>query len=412
MNGRIRWLPAAIATMMLLACARPVLAQTALPTQPALSRDQLAPRWQWLVDYTIAQNEVWRVLALVAALIVAVVAGRLIRAVLNFIAAGWKVRGHRLPAVALEAVARSVVALVIVLGLQLGLQFLVLNPAVAQASSAVTSVLMTMAWGFVAYSLVTVVDQWLSGISERTPSKLDDMLVPLVRKTLKTTIFVLVLVQIITVLSDKPATSIIAGLGVGGLAVGLAAQDTIKNVFGSMMIFGDRPFELGDEITVDNLTGSVETVGFRSTRFRTGDGHLVTIPNGELASKTIVNVSKRPFLVRRLNLALPYDLPPEKTEQALAIVRDILANHDGQQPANPPRVFLNDISSTALNLLVHYWYYPAKWWDFIALNERVNLEVLKRFREAEIPLAYPTQLVKLDEQREGEDVENENQDNS
>ena len=221
------------------------------------------------------------------------------------------------------------------------------------------------------------------------------MLTPMVTTSLRGTIVVLVLVQIATILSDKPATSIIAGLGVGGLAVGLAAQDTIKNFFGSMMIFGDRPFEMGDEIAVDALGGNVELVGFRSTRFRTGEGHLVTIPNGELANKTIVNISRRPSLLRKVNLALSYDLPPAKIEAALSIVREILTDHEGQKPDKPARVFVNDFTPTAVNLLIQYWYHPPDWWKFVAFNERVNLEILRRFAAAEITFAVPAQKLEV-----------------
>ena len=91
------------------------------------------------------------------------------------------------------------------------------------------------------------------------------------------------------------------------------------------MIFSDRPFELGDEIKVDAIGGTVESVGFRSTRLRTNEGFLVAISNGELASKTIVNVSKRPSLLRQFTLPLSYDLPPEKLERAAQIVAELLA---------------------------------------------------------------------------------------
>ena len=135
-----------------------------------------------------------------------------------------------------------------------------------------------------------------------------------------------------TALSDKPPSSVIAGLGVSGLALGLAAQDTLKNFFGSVMIFADRPFELGDRIVVDGHDGPVESVGFRSTRIRTLDGHLVTVPNGEIAHRTIHNIGKRPYIRRVMNVRIAYDTPPEKLERALAIIADALKDHEGMNP--------------------------------------------------------------------------------
>ena len=135
------------------------------------------------------------------------------------------------------------------------------------------------------YSLINVIDHLLINLTKKTSTTLDDMVAPMVRKTLRVVVVVLVFVQIAQVLSDKPITSILAGLGVGGLAVALAAQEAIKNFFGSLIIFTDKPFELGERICVSDYDGFVEEVGFRSTRIRTLDGHLVTIPNGELASQ-------------------------------------------------------------------------------------------------------------------------------
>jgi MscS family membrane protein len=362
---------------------------------PQVVQRQLPGGWKWLTELTVAGNEAWRVIALFVAILLALIAGRVLRFFLNAAAARFQARGRNLVAATLCALARSAVFVLLVIGLTAGLEFLSLHPTVAAISSVITSILATTAIGYMAYCLAGVIDQWLRDVSEKTPSKLDDMLVPLVRKSLRATIVILVLVQIATILSDKPVTSIIAGLGVGGLAVGLAAQDTIKNVFGSMMIFSDRPFEMGDQITVDGHEGFVEVVGFRSTRFRTLDGHLVTIPNGELANKTIVNISKRGNLVRRLNLALAYDLPPEKIQRALEIVKEILTDHEGLSPRLPPRIFFNDFTPTALNLLIIYWYHPPDWVKFSAFNERFNLEIVRRFRHDDISLAYPTQTVRL-----------------
>jgi MscS family membrane protein len=216
---------------------------------------------------------------------------------------------------------------------------------------------------------------------------MDDMLGPLISRILRTTIVIMVLVQVATILSDKPATSIIAGLGVGGLAIGLAAQDTIKNVFGSLMIFGDRPFELGDTITVDSNTGTVEAVGFRSTRFRTDQGFLISIPNGDLASKSIINISRRRNLVRNFTLPLSPSTTPEKLAEALEIIKQILADHEGMLPSLPPRVTFTDISPAAYSVQVIYWYHPPDTRKFALFGEQVNLQILSRFRDAEISLA-------------------------
>ncbi len=348
----------------------------------------------WLTDVTIAGNELWRILALFLSLLLTLVAGRLLRFFLGVLAA--RLEPHQvLLSVAMKALAKSCVYLLVVLGLKGGMEFLYLHPTVNSISDTITTVLVATAVGYVAYTMVEVVDTWLQRISQSASSQMDEMLVPLVRTSLRATIVILVIVQIMTIVSERPLTSVIAGLGIGGLAIGLAAQDTIKNVFGSVMIFGDRPFELGDEIIVDAFRGNIEKVGMRSTRFRTGDGYLITIPNGELANKTIVNVSRRQSLVRNLNLPLSYEMPPEKAQRAVAIVKEILAGRPELDPQSPPHVFLSDLAATSMTLLVNYLVSPPDWWRFVAFNESVNLEILRRFRAEGIHLAYPAQTIYL-----------------
>jgi MscS family membrane protein len=197
------------------------------------------------------------------------------------------------------------------------------------------------------------------------------------------------------VLSDKPAASILAGLGVGGLAMALAAQETVKNLFGSLVILGDKPFEIGERIVVDQFDGSVERVGFRSTRIRLLDGALVTIPNGELANKFIQNMDKRPHIRRIANLSITYDTPPEKVRRAKEILEEILRNHEGMKPDFPPRVHFNEFNNASLNLIIHYWYHPADYWKYMDFSERVNAEILARFNAEGINFAFPTQTLHL-----------------
>jgi MscS family membrane protein len=292
-----------------------------------------------------------------------------------------------------RALGQSAGFVLFVIGLKIGIAFLVLNSTVEAIVGTCTSILMALAVGVVGWNMVSVADAWLRNFAERTASTLDDMLVPMVRASLKVTIVVLVLVQIATILSDKPVTSVIAGLGVGGLAIGLAAQDMIKNFFGSIMIFSDRPFELGDRINVDGVDGAVEKVGFRSTQIRTLDGHLVTIPNGALANMSIRNVGKRPYLKRSMSLGVTYDTTPDKIRRAKEILEELLADHEGMDPEKPARVYFNDFLDSALNISVTYWYFPPEYHDFSTFSEKLNLDILDRFNAEGIEFAFPSQTI-------------------
>ena len=348
-----------------------------------------------LVDFEIAGNEVWRIVTLFGILFVAFTAGKIGKFLLDRTGATLQGRGRTLSATALGAVARGSVFLALALGVSLGLVSLKLSPKVADLASTVSSILFSVAVGYILYWLVEVPSAWIAGAATRTESKFDDMLVPIIRKSLRVTLVILVLVQIAQILSDKPLTSILAGLGIGGLAFALAAQDSLKNIFGSVIIFIDKPFEMGDRVVIDGHDGGVEEVGLRSTKIRTLEGHLVTVPNGELANKTILNIGKRPFIRRIADITITYDTPPEKIDRALEILKAILDGHEGMKEDFPPRVYFSDFNAASLNLRVIYWYHPPNYWDFMAFSERFNKEVFRRFNEEGIDFAFPTQTVYL-----------------
>ena len=204
-----------------------------------------------------------------------------------------------------------------------------------------------------------------------------------------------VLLHVAHVVSGQEIGAILAGLGLGGLAIALAAQETVKNFFGATVIFAEKPFDIGERINFDGHDGVIESVGLRSTRMRRLDGHLVTIPNGNLAAATVHNIAKRPYIRRLFNIGITYDTPPEKVIEAKAILEDILKDHEGMKEDFPPRVYFNDFKDYSLSFLCIYWYHPPAYWDYMDFSEKVNLEILKRFNEAGIDFAFPTQTVHL-----------------
>ncbi|MBW1722661.1 MAG: mechanosensitive ion channel family protein [Deltaproteobacteria bacterium] len=348
-----------------------------------------------MIDFEIAGNSLWHIISLFAILLAGFLGGKIARLVLLKTSGQFEKKQKPILSIVMSSLAKGVVFLSVVIAFSIGQGILSLGPGATELFKTLTAILVSVAVGYLLYWLVEVPNTWLTNISAKTESRLDDMIVPIVRKSLRFTIVILVLVQIAQLLSDKPITSIIAGLGIGGLAVALAAQDTIKNIFGSIILFADKPFQLGDRIVVDGHDGPVEEVGLRSTRIRTLDGHLVTVPNGELANKTIRNIGKRPYIRRIANITITYDTPPEKVDRALEILREILDNHEGMHPDYPPRVYFSDFNAESLNLMVIYWYHPPNYWDYMAFSERFNREVLRRFNEEGIEFAFPTQTLYL-----------------
>lgn len=355
------------------------------------------PDWlpQSLSKKLVAGNDGWQITQFFLSLLLLWLAARIAKAWLNKLAS--KVADKEaVRAVLLRSIGKALPLVGVWGGLRVGVIFIHLGPAEGIILTSL-DVLLTISVALLVYYLVDVPDRWLRTQTEKTETKFDDMLVPIVRKSLRVTVFLFAVVSIAQILSDKPVSALIAGLGLGGLAFALAAQDTIKNLFGSLVIFTDKPFGLGDRISYDGHDGTVEEVGLRSTRIRRSDGHVVTIPNGGLANNTIHNISDRPFIRRNFTIGVTYDTSPEKVREAKEILEDVLKDHEGLDPEGErlPRVHFSDFSASSMDLKCIYWYHPAAYWDYMEFTERVNLEILTRFNEAGIEFAFPSQTVYL-----------------
>ncbi len=193
-------------------------------------------------------------------------------------------------------------------------------------------------------------------------------------------------------------STLLAGLGVGGLAVALAAQDTLKNLLGSVMILLDKPYRVGQRIVAKGHDGIVEEIGLRSTRIRLLTGHQTTIPNDEMAKIDIENIGQRPHIRRLANIGITYDTPPEKIEKAVDIILKILDNHEGMDPELPPRAYFNEYDPYSLNIIALYWYHPADYWGYMKFTQWVNLEIAREFEKEDIKFAFPTTTTYLSQE--------------
>ncbi|HCE43608.1 MAG TPA: hypothetical protein DET40_08670 [Lentisphaeria bacterium] len=250
-----------------------------------------------------------------------------------------------------------------------------------------------MAWA--AYRLVSVVDHLVGTYAKRSDNDLDDLVVPAISRTLKTVVVVFSVLLIGQNIFNLNITTLLAGAGVAGLAVAFAAQDTIANVFGSIMVIVDQPFKAGEIIKVDAITGQVEQIGFRSTKIRTLNGHLVTIPNKNMANAVIENISKRPYIKHEMNLTLVYGTSPESMEKAVRVLHDIFDNHENMNKEFPPKIFFNSFKDWSLNIYIILWFNSSDYFAFLDWSHRKNLEILKRFNEEDIEFAFPTQTTIL-----------------
>jgi MscS family membrane protein len=184
-----------------------------------------------------------------------------------------------------------------------------------------------------------------------------------------------------------PLTTLVAGVSVSGLTVALAAQDTLKNLFGSLMILLDRPFQVGDLIRIKGHEGKVESVGLRSTRIRDANGHVVSIANEEMARLDSKNISRRSHLRQQEVLRLRADTAPGRIRSFVAFIRGILKDHEGGDPKFPPTVQIG-FSDAAVAVTITYYFNSTDSAAFAAFNEKVTLQILEGMAREGIQLSH------------------------
>lgn len=237
--------------------------------------------------------------------------------------------------------------------------------------------------------LDALIEEYLVPIIEKSESDLDDQLLPILRKGLHAAVWIM---AIIIGLNNAgyDVGALIAGLGIGGLAFALAAQDTVANFFGGVTIFVDKPFTVNDWIIIGGHEGIVEEVGIRSTRIRTFPGRLITIPNKVFAESAIENVSVEPSRRVILMLGLTYDTDHNRIKEALSILAEIHEKFSPQLEEKHLELF-DSFGDFSLN--VKFVFYIKKGEDIFQTNSAINLEILERFNAAGLDFAFPTQTI-------------------
>ena len=233
-----------------------------------------------------------------------------------------------------------------------------------------------------------LIDEYIVPLTEKSSSDLDDQVLPIVRKALKITVWI---IAIIIGLSNAgyDVGALITGLGIGGLAFALAAQDSMKNLFGGITIFTDKPFKIKDRIIVAGTDGVVEEIGIRSTRIRTLMGRRVTIPNSIFSNTGIENVTSEPLYKVVINLGLTYDMGYEKMNQAIATLTEIAEKNDGVQK----NYFINFNKFLESSLNIEFSYFIIKDKEPHIVQTEMNMEILRQFEEKGLNFAYPTRTV-------------------
>jgi len=258
---------------------------------------------------------------------------------------------------------------------------------VDQAATLLGAVAMVL----VAYRAIDILTDVLADRAEKTENRLDDQLIPLLNTTLK--VFV-TSVGILFVLQNLEVniTSLIAGLGIGGLAIALAAQDTIRNLLGGITIFADRPFQVGDWVIVEGIEGTVEHVGFRSSRVRTFYNSLVTVPNASVVNSGVDNMGMRRWRRYKTTLGIAYHSTPDQIQAFVEGIRALIRSHPGMR-TDYYIVEFHGFGASALEILVYCFIDAENWNDELRIRHVLNLDIMRLAEELNVEFAFPTQTI-------------------
>ena len=243
------------------------------------------------------------------------------------------------------------------------------------------------------FKLIDILGLYLHNKAKKSESTLDDQLVPLVVRSIR---ILVVTLGILFILENfgYDITSLLAGLGLGGLAFALAAQDTVSNIFGSITVFSDKSFQLGDWISIGDIEGTVEDIGFRSTRIRRFDQALVTVPNSQFIKGGVVNYSARKTRRIEFYLGITYGTSVRKIKEVVEGIKKIV-EEDDKFDHSFYMVKFTDFGAYSLNIYIYCFTKTTVWDEFLTVREDFNLKIMQLLEEMGVEIAFPSQTIYL-----------------
>lgn len=254
------------------------------------------------------------------------------------------------------------------------------------------SLIILIAWGL--YNLSSTSSLLFMKLNDGVGLEVDQILIPFFSKALR---IIIVAITVSLVLSQfgYDVNGFVAGLGLGGLAFALAAQEVIKNFFGGIVIITEKPFTLGDWIKTSTVEGTVEDINFRSTIVRTFAQALVTVPNSTLSNEAITNWSKMGKRQITFNLGVEYSTPKEKLETVVERINDMLVNHDG---VHKETIFVkfDKYNDSSLDIFLYFFTITTEWEKFLDVKQDVNFRIMEILDEEGVSVAFPSRTIYMD----------------
>jgi MscS family membrane protein len=336
--------------------------------------------WQWLA----------LPLLLVAALLVGAATSRLLRAILRQAVVRT---GNEWDDAILARLAGPLTAALTLVAVSALLPWLALYRPAAEASYRLVRIAFFLVFFWSLWRLVDVLRQILSHTRWARASASSRALLPLGARVAKAVLLAIAVVAILSLLG-YPVASLIAGLGLGGLALALAAQKTVENLFGAFSIGVDQPFREGDFVKIEDFVGTVEAIGLRSSRFRTLDRTVITLPNGRLADMRLESFTARDRLRLATVLGLEYQTTAAQMREVLEGFERVLRQHPKIWP-DVVVVRFREFAASSLDIEIMVWFQTSDWGEFQFIRQEVLLQFMDVVERAGASFAFPTQTVHI-----------------
>lgn len=292
-------------------------------------------------------------------------------------------------------IARLISVLLVIRLFNFFLPALQLPIASASFAFAVIKIVTIMLVILILFRVVDIIMAYAKRFTKQTESKLDEQLMPILKRSAQAVLLAGGIIQALRIF-EVDITTLIAGISIGGLALALAAQDTLKNLFGSLTIFMDKPFQIGDWINFSGVDGTVEEVGFRSTRVRTFAQSLVYVPNGKLADMIINNYGLRTYRRFSTKVSITYNTPALLIEKYVEGLRTIVLNHSVTRK-DAFEIHLNEMNTSSLDILVYVFFDVPTWTEELAARQELLLSAIRLANTLGIRFAFPTSSVYVEE---------------
>jgi len=230
--------------------------------------------------------------------------------------------------------------------------------------------------------------------AQATEDTSDDQIILFMKDLIKVFVIIFAIFFLLSAVFRLNITSLIAGLGIGGLAIALAAQETLSNLLASFIIFLDKPFKAGDLVSFNGITGVIEKVGFRSTKVRTLEKSLLTVPNKSLTDSPLNNVTESPFRRVKFMIGLTYGTSSEKIQKVIDEIREVLKEHEDTK--DDFTVAFSDFSAYSMDIMVLFFVYSNDWDKMVKVKEEINFKIMHIVERNECDFAFPTQTIHME----------------